>query len=72
MSTPESTPTHLGQPYARVDLNPMPESTLSSSEDFEHNMSIVFGFGLQGLKFAKPSTVGAVFTSQFAVICRPL
>jgi hypothetical protein len=32
MSTPESTSTHLlyhGQPYARVDLNPMSESTLS-------------------------------------------
>jgi hypothetical protein len=29
MSTPESTLTHYhGQPYARVDLNPMPESTL--------------------------------------------
>jgi hypothetical protein len=29
-SSPESTPTHHiyhGQPYARVDLNPMPEST---------------------------------------------
>jgi hypothetical protein len=23
----------IGQPYARVDLNPMPESTLSSSQE---------------------------------------
>ncbi len=33
--TRESTPAHLrmgGQPYARVDLNPMPESTLSPSQ----------------------------------------
>ncbi len=35
MSTPDSTPTHepwemgIGQPYARIDLNPIPESTLS-------------------------------------------
>jgi len=34
MSTPESAPTHLPwvQPYARVDLNPAPESTLSPSQ----------------------------------------
>jgi hypothetical protein len=35
LSTPESTPTHVhgnGQPYARVDLNPIPESTLSPSQ----------------------------------------
>ncbi len=34
MTTPESIPTHLprGQPYAKVDLNPMPEATLSPSQ----------------------------------------
>jgi hypothetical protein len=35
MSPPESTPTHLPwawQPYARVGLNPMPESTLPLSK----------------------------------------
>ncbi len=35
MSTPESTPTQLQcyeQPYARVDLNPMPQSTLFPSQ----------------------------------------
>jgi hypothetical protein len=35
MSTPESTPAQLlyhWQPYDRVDLNPMPESTLSPSQ----------------------------------------
>jgi hypothetical protein len=31
VSTSESTPTH-GQPYARVDLNPMPESIVSASQ----------------------------------------
>jgi hypothetical protein len=47
MSTPESTPTHFviyhGQPYALVDLNPMPESIpqsetldLASVHAFEH------------------------------------
>jgi hypothetical protein len=29
MTTPESAPFSMGQPYVRVDLNPMPESTLS-------------------------------------------
>jgi hypothetical protein len=33
MSTAESAPhIYQGQPYARVDLNPMPESTLSPSQ----------------------------------------
>ncbi len=47
MSTPESTPTNLpwalgiGQPYARDDLNPMPESTSG-------NMDLAYELG-QGL-----------------------
>ncbi len=41
MSTPESTPT----PYTRVDLNPMPESTLSPQSGTLDLASVLYDIG---------------------------
>ncbi len=55
MSTPESTPTYLPwatlcqsrpQPYARVDINPMPESTLTLCQSRLDPPVYDFGFSL--------------------------
>ncbi len=41
MSTPELIPTHVrGKHYARVDLYPLPESTLSSDRDLGFGLSL--------------------------------
>jgi hypothetical protein len=42
MPTPESTPTWaLGQPYTKVDLNPMPELTLRDKEFDLHTLDLL-------------------------------
>ncbi len=41
-----------GQPYARVDLNPMPESTLTLCQSRLYPPVMNFGFGLRCETFA--------------------
>jgi hypothetical protein len=62
MSTSESSPTHLPwQPYARVDLSPMPGSTLSPIQGlwFWPLERLKFKLMMANLLFRDPETLKA-------------